>query len=140
LKPEIYPKVEDEATVVVTYPQAQGIIEASWNLPFDQRRMELYATGGYVFVPRTDLLRLRQTGTEESELNLPARPASDPYGDDLAYLAAVTRGDIRPSGPSSLQVNLVTTEILDAARKSAQTGKKIDLPRNPPWESGTTGP
>jgi predicted dehydrogenase len=26
-KPEIYPKVEDEATIVLVYPQTQGIIE-----------------------------------------------------------------------------------------------------------------
>jgi predicted dehydrogenase len=132
IKPEIYPKVEDEATIVVAYPQAQGIIQASWNLPFDQRKMEVYGSGGYVVVPQMDLLRMRQAGTEESELNLPARPGSDPSGDDISYFAAVVRGDIQPSGPSSLKVNLVTTEILDAARKSAQSGMKIDLPQNPP--------
>jgi predicted dehydrogenase len=132
IKPEIYPKVEDEATIVVAYPQAQGIIQASWNLPFDQRKMEVYGSGGYVVVPQMDLLRMRQAGTEESELNLPARPGSDPSGDDISYFAAVVREDIQPSGPSSLKVNLVTTEILDAARKSAQSGMKIDLPQNPP--------
>ncbi len=132
IKPEIYPKVEDEATIVVTYPQAQGIIQASWNLPFDQRKMEIYGNAGYVFVPQMDLLRVRQAGTEESELNLPARPASDPNGDDISHFAAVVRGDIQPSGPSSLEVNLVTTEILDAARKSAQSGKTIALPQNSP--------
>src|SRR5881392_4070342 len=34
IKPEIYPKVDDEATIIVTYPKAQGIIQASWNWPF----------------------------------------------------------------------------------------------------------
>ena len=133
IKPEIYPKVEDEATIVVTYPQAQGIIQASWNLPFDQRKMEIYGNAGYVFVPQMNLLRVRQAGTEESELNLPAGPTSDPNGDDISYFAAVARGDIQPSGPSSLKVNLITTEILDAARKSAQSGKLVDLPHNAPW-------
>ena len=43
-------------------------------------------------------------------------------------LAAVVRGDIRPSGLSSLEVNLTATEILDAARESARTGKRVSLP------------
>jgi predicted dehydrogenase len=133
IKPETYPKVEDEATIVVTYPQAQGIIQASWNLPFDERKMEIYGNTGYVFVPQMNLLRVRQAGTEESELNLPAGPTSDSNRDDLYYFAAVVRGDIQPSGPSSLKVNLITTEILDAARKSAQSGEQIELPHNPAW-------
>jgi len=43
-------------------------------------------------------------------------------------LAAVVRGEVQPSGLSSLEVNLIVTEILDAARESAATGKRIDLP------------
>jgi hypothetical protein len=42
IKPDVYPKVEDEATVVLTYPSAQGIIQASWNWPFDRKDMEIY--------------------------------------------------------------------------------------------------
>jgi hypothetical protein len=38
------------------------------------------------------------------------------------------RGDLKPSGLSSLEVNMTVTEILDAARKSAASGKRIDLP------------
>jgi len=33
IKPELYPKVEDEATIVLAYPQCQAIIQASWNWP-----------------------------------------------------------------------------------------------------------
>jgi predicted dehydrogenase len=53
--------------------------------------------------------------------------------DEVAYLAAVVRGETRPEGLSSLEVNLIVTEILDAARQSAQTGKRIDLPSSPSW-------
>jgi hypothetical protein len=42
-------------------------------------------------------------------------------------LSAVVRRQIRPTGLSSLAVNMVVTEILDAARESARTGKRIDL-------------
>jgi hypothetical protein len=52
---------------------------------------------------------------------------SGAQADPLAYLAAVVRGEIQPSGLSSLAVNMIVTEILDAARESARTGKRIDL-------------
>ncbi|HUA67027.1 MAG TPA: Gfo/Idh/MocA family oxidoreductase [Candidatus Saccharimonadales bacterium] len=130
IKPDIYPKVEDEATIVVTYPQAQGIIQASWDLPFAERSMKIYGSTGYVFAPRMDLLQLRLPDTEESDLNLQAQAESD---DDISYFAAIVRGDVKATGPSSLQINLITTEILDAARKSIQLGKQINLPQNPSW-------
>jgi hypothetical protein len=37
------------------------------------------------------------------------------------------RGEVRPSGLSSLKNNLVVTEILDAARRSAATGSTVRL-------------
>jgi hypothetical protein len=66
-------------------------------------------------------------------LGLPTQPESDLLTDDISYFAAIVRGDVKPTGPSSLQVNLITTEILDAARKSIELGKQIDLPKNPSW-------
>jgi predicted dehydrogenase len=133
IKPEVYPKVDDEATILLTYPQAQAIIQASWNWPFDRKDMEVYGRTGYVLVPQRDLLRVRKAGAEEGELKLLPPPAPGPLTDEISYLAAVVRGEVRPSGLSSLEVNLIVTEILDAARQSAQTGKRIDLPSNPPW-------
>jgi predicted dehydrogenase len=124
-KPEVYPKVEDEATIVVTYPKAQGIIQPSWNWPIDRKDMEIYGQSGYVVIPRSDLLRVRKTGGPEQEITPAA--LTGPQADPLSYLAAVARGELKPSGLSSLEVNLIVTEILDAARESAKTGKRIDL-------------
>ncbi len=132
-KPEVYPKVEDEATVIVTYPKAQGIIQASWNWPFDRKDMELYGRTGYLLVPQRDLIRLRREGKPEEELRLSAPQPRTASSDEIAYLAAVARGDLKPSGLSCLEVNMVVTEVLDAARQSAQTGKRIDLPSQRPW-------
>jgi len=125
IKPQVYPKVDDEATIVLTYPHAQAIIQASWNWPFNRKDMEVYGQSGYVLVPRSDLVRVRR-GTAQ-EVESPVAPLAAPNNDPLSYLAAVVRGDIRPSGLSSLEVNLVATEILDAARESAQTGRRVNL-------------
>lgn len=132
IKPEIYPAVEDEATVILTYPKTQGIIEASWNWPVDRKDMDIYGVSGQLLAPTKDLLRVRKTGTPEVEVDMPTPPPSSPMRDQLAYLASVVRGETQPSGPSSLEVNMIVTEILDAARESARTGRRIDLPATPP--------
>jgi len=126
IKPDVYPKVEDEATIVVTYPKAQGIIQASWNWPYNRKDMEIYGQNGYVLVPHSDELRVMENHGEEKQ-STPA-PLTGPQSDSLSYLVAVVRKEIQPAGLSSLPVNLTVMEILDAARKSAKTGKQIDLP------------
>ncbi len=125
IKPQVYPKVDDEATIVLTYPHCQGIIQASWNWPFNRKDMEVYGQTGYVLAPEKSLLRVRTAGAAEKEIT--PQPLSVPNNDPLSYLAAVVRGDIRPAGLSSLEVNLIVTEILDAARQSARTGKRVAL-------------
>ncbi|HLH55902.1 MAG TPA: Gfo/Idh/MocA family oxidoreductase [Verrucomicrobiae bacterium] len=125
IKPDVYPKVEDEATIIVTYPKAQGIIQASWNWPFDRKDMEVYGKTGYALVPHADTVLVRKAGGSESPASVPA--LTGPSVDPLSYLAAVVRGEIKPSGLSSLSVNMIVTEILDAARKSAQTGKRVEF-------------
>lgn len=124
-QPESYPKVDDEATIVLTYPKAQGIIQASWNWPIDRKDMEIYGQTGQVLVPRKNLLRVTKTDQPERETKVPA--LTNPQADSISYLAAVVRGEIKPAGLSSLEVNLTVMEILDAARESAKTGKRVDL-------------
>jgi predicted dehydrogenase len=48
IKPDVYPRVDDEATIVLTYPHAQAIIQASWNWPVSRKDMEVYGATGYV--------------------------------------------------------------------------------------------
>ena len=51
-KPQIYPRVDDDATIVLQYPHAQAVIQASWNWPFSReeygslRRHRLRHHGG----------------------------------------------------------------------------------------------
>lgn len=126
IKPEIYPKVDDEATILLTYPHAQGIIQASWNWPFDRKDMEVYGKTGYLITVAQNSVRRRLEG-QASEETVDAPQLASPFTDSIAYLRAVARGNVKPSGLSSLSTNMVVTEILDAARRSAQTGQTIRL-------------
>jgi predicted dehydrogenase len=125
IKPHVYPRVDDEATVLVEYPKAQGIIEASWNWPFSRKDLDVYGESGYARALGGSVLRVRPPGQAEEEAVTPAELPADER-DSLSYLAAVVRGR-KPSGLSSLENNLVVTEILEAARESARTGKAIRL-------------
>jgi predicted dehydrogenase len=127
IKPAVYPKVEDEATILLEYPSAQAIIQASWNWPCEMHDLEIYGRDGYVLAPQKDLLRVRKAGSEESEIKLVSSPAGDVYPDDVSYLIAVVRKQIRPTGLTSLELNLTVVEILDAAKESARTGRRVDL-------------
>ncbi len=66
IKPDIYPKVEDDATIVLMYPKAQAVLEPSWNWPFNRKDMEIYGQTGYVLVPQPNSLRVR-TGNMSDE-------------------------------------------------------------------------
>jgi predicted dehydrogenase len=127
IKPDIYPKVDDEATIILTYPRAQVIIQASWNWPFDRKDMEVYGKSGYAFTVLRDDVRVRKAG-EAQDQKIAAKPLSPPMDDPLSYLKAVVNGQIQPQGLSSLQTNVIATEILDAARQSAASGKTVVLP------------
>src|ERR1700723_2227940 len=126
IKPDIYPHVDDEATIILTYPKAQAIVQASWNWPFDRKDMEVYGQTGYVITVKRDDIRVRRAGGEEERLAAKALPA--PYNNSLSLLRAVIIDGLQPDGLSSLETNLTVTEILDAARRSAASGKTIRLP------------
>jgi predicted dehydrogenase len=132
IKPDVYPRVDDEATIILTYPRAQAIVQASWNWPFDRKDMEVYGQKGYAITVRRDDIRVRRQGNgnqqESREEQIAAKPLPVPYDNSLSYLRAVIVDGTKPDGPSSLDINLTVTEILDAARRSAATGKTIRLP------------
>jgi predicted dehydrogenase len=123
IKPDIYPRVDDEATIILTYPKAVAILQPSWNWPFDRKDMEVYGQTGYVITVRHDDVRVRLKGGEEQLL--PAKPVAAPYDDSLSLLRAVILNGAAPGAPSSLETNVIVAEILDAARRSAASGKTI---------------
>jgi glucose-fructose oxidoreductase len=125
IKPEIYPRVDDEATVILTYPHAQAIVQASWNWPFSRKDMEVYGQKGYVITVGPGAVRVRLPENEETSAE--AKPLPTTREDSLSYLRAVLLGGMKPEAQSSLETNVIVTEILDAARQSAETGKTIFL-------------
>lgn len=127
-KPDIYPKVDDEATIILQYPKMQGIIQASWNWPFSRKDMEVYGqTGQIISINKTDMSYKLSANEATQTEKLEERP--EPYQDPFMLFAAVIRGEVElePFAPSSLENNMIVVNILDAAKKSAESGKRIYL-------------
>ncbi|WP_246153701.1 Gfo/Idh/MocA family protein [Terriglobus albidus] len=126
-KPEIYPHVDDDATIIVRYPKTQAVLMASWNWSFDRKDMELYGTQGTIFTVGPSHARKRFLGESEEQTGTSPSLPADQSG-SLKYLAAVLHGQVKDQGDlSSLDTNLIVMQILDAARTSVQTGKTVSL-------------
>src|SRR5260370_41537617 len=118
-KPQVYPNVDDEATIILAYPHAQAIVQASWNWPFSRKDMEVYGQKGYVITVGRDQVRVRLPEREETSAS--AKALEKTKEDSVSYLRAVVLGGLKPEGQSSLETNVIVTEILGAARQSAAT-------------------
>src|ERR1700685_4082028 len=85
IKPNIYAHVDDEATIILTYPKTQAILQASWNWPFGRKDMEVYGETGYAITVLRDQVRVRRAG-ENQEKEVAAKPLSAPYDNSLSLL------------------------------------------------------
>jgi predicted dehydrogenase len=126
MKPDKYPKVDDDATIMLKYPHTEVLIQASWNWPYSRKDAELYGQNGFIeCLNGNDLLiakKLEDRGTAFKASNLP-NGRHDPF----AYFAGVIRDKIsvNPNDLSALENNATVMMILEAAKHSAKTGKTV---------------
>ncbi|PCJ98288.1 MAG: oxidoreductase [Flavobacteriaceae bacterium] len=130
-QPENNPKVDDDATIILTYDNSNAVIQASWNWPIGRKDMEVYGLTGAIYADNRNNLRVQISDgyddyKEESYI-LEERPA--PLNDPFALLAAVIKNKItlEPFDLSSLENNMVVMEILEAASESAATKRTIEI-------------
>jgi len=128
-KPTIYPKVDDEATIIVSYPKAQCIIQASWNWPFGRKDMEIYGNSGSIVALDRNNMRLRSETMKVEQLKQVTSNDIAINEDPFSYFANVLRGKVKMTkyDPYSLSNNAIVVQILDAARESAKSGRTIYL-------------
>ena len=131
LQSENNPLVDDESIIILEYDDANAIIQASWNWPIGRKDMEVYGVKGVIYSDNRNDLRIRISegydGFSEEKMKL--EEMKTPYDDPFAYLAGVIRGKVKMNAYdlSSLENNMIVMEILDAAVRSASSGKKVVL-------------
>lgn len=120
--------VDDDATVILDYPDGQAIIEASWDWPYSMGQVEVFGPKGSLLATRNDLFLRSPTDNvakvglqgERVALDPPPRVTSNP----ISYFVDCIRNNKPIEDPLSMKLNVQVIEILDAARESARNGKQ----------------
>lgn len=125
-KPHLYPKVDDDATVLVSYADAECVIQASWNWPVSRKDMEIYAERGQVIAIDNRHMRSR-AGDKVDEITETLPPLVAPFDDPFAHFAGVVRGkiELHKYDLAGLANNVMVVRILAAAREAAKTGQSV---------------
>lgn len=126
LKPKKYPKVDDDATIIFNYPEAEVIIQASWNWPHNIKDMEVYGTTGYVFCENGTQMKLLEN-EKEGPKTLVAEPLPSRLDDPFTLLRRIINDGYKLDSydVTSLENNKIVVQILEAARISSEQHKTI---------------
>ena len=126
-KPDEYPNVDDDATIVLQYRGLQAVLLPSWDWTFDRKDMEVYGTTGAESADDPEMVTSR-FAKRDKPVTAAAEKLPLSYTDSLEYLAALERGEI--DGAHDLtapDTNIVAMQILDAARRSAKEGRTVKV-------------
>lgn len=123
LKPEVYPDVDDDATIVLGYKDSVAVIQASWAWTHDNKDMDLYTPSASYHASKWDSLTKRNPDSDRKMHTIDNRP--EELRNEWAYFRKVIRGECEIDPLSSIDNNLIVCLILDAARKSAKTGEAV---------------
>ena len=126
IKPDLYPNVEDDATIILTYPKTQVIIQASWNWSHSRKDMAIYGKHGYVLCKNAEDMELLEDEKAGPKF-LKAKPLTNGVHDPFAYFTKVIKEGLPMDsfGLSSSENNLVVMQILEAAKHASKTGQTV---------------
>jgi len=131
MKVEQNNKVDDDATIVLDYPDATAIIEASWDWPYTKEQVEVFGPKGSLLARHNTLQRrsadARGPNVAPDGESVTLDPLSKETSNPIAYLVDCIRNNRPIEDPVSARLNVQVMEILDAARESARTGKPQEL-------------
>ena len=130
LKTEQHNRVDDDATIVLEYPDANVVIEASWDWPYGMDQVQVFGNKGSL-IADSDKLFYRSAETRESaslegepvKVEALARDGSNP----VAYFLNRIRTNAPVEDPVSARLNVQVVEILSAAQASLASGHAEEL-------------
>src|SRR5712664_1977251 len=131
LKVEKNNKVDDDATIVLDYPDATAIIEASWDWPYTKDQVEVFGPKGSLLARQSTVqhrsadARGPNVAPDGENVTLDALPKET--SNPISYFVDCIRNNKPIEDPVSARLNVQVMEILDAARESARTGKPQEL-------------
>ena len=131
LKTEQHNRVDDDALIVLQYPDATAIIQASWDWPYNKGQVEVYGTRGSLLGTENELF-YHAPGEAGDKLMpsgkpLELKPVPHETSNPIAYFLDCIRNDKPVEKPLSADLNVSVVEILDAAKESIKTGRPVKL-------------
>lgn len=125
LRPAEFPKVEDNATMVLHYKNGVGLFEGSWDLPRSFQDLEVFGRKGSVHIVNG---KVEQKIGREAAREVAIDPLPPGHTEPLQYMVECIRRKRAPAGMLALDINVSVVEIIEAAKESVKTGKAVPLP------------
>jgi predicted dehydrogenase len=124
LRPEEFPKVEDNATIVLNYKQATAILEGSWDLPRSFQDLEVFGRQGSLYMTNG---KVETRKGREAAKEVPLTPLAPEAAEPIAAMINSIETKTPPKGMTSIDLNVGVVEIIEAAKESVKTGKAVRL-------------
>lgn len=125
LRPETFPKVEDNATMILSYRNGVGLFEGSWDLPRSFQELEVFGLQGSVNMSR-DKIEVRKGRAPGDEM--PVQPLQPENAEPIAHMIAAMRGKTPLNPMVALDINVDVVEIIDALKMSVKSKAAVKLP------------
>ncbi len=125
LRPETFPKVEDNSSMILHYKNAVGIFEGSWDLPRSFQDLEIFGRDGSIYM-RNGSVELRKGRGDAKSVNLD--PLAPERAEPVSYMTNAIRNKKDIEGLTALDINVGVVEIIEAAKQSVKSGRAVPLP------------
>ena len=124
LRPDRFPKVEDNADLVLSYDNGVGVFEGSWDLPRSYQDLEVFGWGddqhrGSVYMTQKGVEMRRGKNTEQLEVS----PLTSETNEPIAYLTSRMKSKQPVEGLTAVDINVDVIHIIDLAKESVKSGK-----------------
>jgi predicted dehydrogenase len=123
LQPERFPKVEDNATLVIGHERGVGIYEGSWDLPRSFQDLEVFGRTASAKMVNGSVETRKGRNSESVTID----PLPPERADPLSYMVNAIKTKKEPDGLVATEINVRVVEIIDAAKESVKTGRAVSL-------------
>jgi predicted dehydrogenase len=126
LRPSRFPKVEDNADLVLGYDNGVGVFEGSWDLPRSYQDLEVFGWGED---GKKGSLHMNHNGVDLQRGNhverLPSPPLDADASEPVAYMVSRIKDKKPIEGLTAVDINVQVIHIIDLAKESVKTGKAV---------------
>ena len=123
LRPETFPKVEDNSTMILSYKNGVALVEGSWDLPRSFQDLEVFGLRGSLYMTsgKVELRRGRETK------EVPLEPLPPERAEPIAFMMQAIKSGKPIEGLTAIDMNVGVAEIIEAAKMSVKTGQAVKL-------------